>query len=42
MDLGQAQVKDLVIDAPYAKLGKLKKGNPEAYFYWYLISKIRK
>jgi len=37
-----AQVKDLVIDPGYAKVGKLKKGNPEAYFYWYQISKLRK
>lgn len=37
-----AQVKELVIDTVYAKVGKLKKGNPEAFFYWYQLSLIRK
>ncbi len=30
------QIKDWVLsDPPYNKLNKLKKSNPEAFFYWY-------
>lgn len=33
------QVRDLTIDQSFnSKLNKLKKGNPEAFFYWYQIS----
>jgi hypothetical protein len=32
------QVRDFVIDQSFnSKLNKLKKGNPEAFFYWYQI-----
>lgn len=32
------QVKDLTIDQSFnSKLNKLKKGNPEAFYYWYQI-----
>jgi predicted nucleotidyltransferase component of viral defense system len=35
------QVKDwLITDPLYNKLNKLKKSNPEAYFYWYKIVEI--
>ena len=38
-----AQVKDLVIDQSFnSKLNKLKKGNPEAFFYWYQIYLLTK
>jgi hypothetical protein len=38
-----AQVKDLVIDHSFnSKLNKLKKGNPEAFFYWYQIYLLTK
>ncbi|WP_179415973.1 nucleotidyl transferase AbiEii/AbiGii toxin family protein [Mucilaginibacter sp. E4BP6] len=38
-----AQVKDLVIDQTFnSKLNKLKRGNPEAFFYWYQISLVKK
>lgn len=34
-------VKDLLIEpAPYNKLNKLKKSNPEAFFYWYKTVKV--
>lgn len=37
-----AQVKDFVIDQSFnSKLNKLKKGNPEAFFYWYQIYLIK-
>jgi hypothetical protein len=33
-----AEVKDWVIDQNFnSKLNKLRKGNPEAFFYWYQI-----
>lgn len=35
------EVKDLVIDnEKYTSLKYLKKGNPEAFFYWYQVSKL--
>ena len=34
--------KDSTIDNPeYSKLNKLKKSNPEAFFYWYKIFEIK-
>ncbi len=37
------QIKDWVIQSPLnTKLNKLKKSNPEAFFYWYKINKIIK
>jgi hypothetical protein len=37
-----SEVKDMVIDQSFnSKLNKLKKGNPEAFFYWYKISLIK-
>ncbi len=39
---GLESIKELVIDQEFdSKLNKLKKGNPEAFFYWYQISLIR-
>lgn len=39
---GLESIKKLVIDQEFdSKLNKLKKGNPEAFFYWYQISIIR-
>jgi len=39
---GHEHVKELVIDQKFSKiLGKLKKGNPEAFFYWYQIYLIK-
>jgi hypothetical protein len=36
------QLKDLQIKAPFNnKLNKLKKSNPEAFFYWYKIYEFR-
>lgn len=36
-----AQIKDWIIQAPMNnKLNKLKKSNPEAFFYWYKIYKL--
>lgn len=36
-------IQELVINQSFdSKLNKLKKGNPEAFFYWYQISLIRK
>jgi len=38
----QTQMKDWFIDAPINnKLNKLKKSNPEAFFYWFKIYKIK-
>lgn len=40
---GVAQVADLIIGQSFnTKLNKLKKGNPEAFFYWYQIYLIKK
>jgi len=37
-----SQMKDWVIEQPMStKLNKLKKSNPEAFFYWYRIFKMR-
>lgn len=37
------QVKDLTIDQSFnSKLNKLKKGNPEAFYYWYQIFMLKK
>ncbi len=37
------QMKDWIIDKPVnTKLNKLKKSNPEAFFYWYKIYQLRK
>lgn len=37
------QIKDLTIDQTFnSKLNKLKKGNPEAFFYWYQIYLLKK
>lgn len=37
------QVKDLTIDQSFnSKLNKLKKGNPEAFYYWYKIFLLKK
>ena len=37
------QLKDWTIDRPLnTKLNKLKKSNPEAFFYWYRIYEIEK
>ncbi len=39
---GLESVKDLEIEQRFdSKLNKLKKGNPEAFFYWHQISLIR-
>lgn len=39
---GLESIKELVIDQSFdSKLNKLKKGNPEAFFYWYHVSLIR-
>jgi hypothetical protein len=39
---GKEQVKDLVMDQKFSlPLSKLKKGNPEAFFYWYQIFLIK-
>lgn len=36
------QMKDWIIDKPLnSKLNKLKKSNPEAFFYWYKIYKLK-
>ncbi len=36
-------MKDWIIDKPVnTKLNKLKKSNPEAFFYWYKIYQLRK
>ena len=36
------QLKDwLIPDPPYNKLNKLKKSNPEAFFYWYKIFELK-
>jgi hypothetical protein len=38
-----AQVTDFVIDQSFnSKLNKLKKSNPEAFFYWYQVSLLEK
>lgn len=38
-----AQIKDLIIDAPFhKKIQQLKKSNPEAFFYWYQIHLLEK
>lgn len=34
------QVKDFVISGVSTRLNRLKKSNPEAFFYWFQISKI--
>ena len=37
------QLKDLIINEPFnTKLNKLKKSNPEAFFYWYNIYELEK
>ena len=37
------QLKDWVIGEPlWPKLNKLKKSNPEAFFYWYKIYELSK
>ena len=37
------QLKDWIIKEPMnTKLNRLKKSNPEAFFYWYKISGMRK
>lgn len=37
------QMKDWLLDEPINnKLNKLKKSNPEAFFYWYKIFKLKK
>lgn len=39
---GIESIKDLVINQEFdSKFNKLRKGNPEAFFYWYQISLIR-
>ncbi|WP_066435460.1 nucleotidyl transferase AbiEii/AbiGii toxin family protein [Chryseobacterium sp. CCH4-E10] len=39
---GLESIKQLVIDQEFdSKLNKLKKGNPEAFLYWYHVSLIR-
>ncbi|MPS73034.1 MAG: hypothetical protein E2590_07750 [Chryseobacterium sp.] len=39
---GIESIKELVIDQEFdSKLNKLKKSNPEAFFYWYHISLIQ-
>ena len=36
------QMKEwLIHDPPYNKLNKLKKSNPEAFFYWYKIIELK-
>ena len=36
------QMKDWLLDKPINnKLNKLKKSNPEAFFYWYKIYKLK-
>jgi hypothetical protein len=35
------EIKDWIIEQPFnTKLNKLKKSNPEAFFYWYKIFQI--
>lgn len=37
------QVKDWIIEQPfYTRLNKLKKSNPEAFFYWYKVYELKK
>lgn len=37
------QVKDWIIEQPfYTRLNKLKKSNPEAFFYWYKVYELTK
>jgi len=37
------QLKDWIISEPFnTKLNKLKKSNPEAFFYWYKIYEFEK
>lgn len=37
------EVKDWIIEQPFeTRLNKLKKTNPEAFFYWYKISELKK
>jgi hypothetical protein len=39
---GPEQVKDLVVDhTVYPKIHKLKKSNPEAFFYWYYALSLK-
>ncbi|RZK39223.1 MAG: hypothetical protein EOO90_19565 [Pedobacter sp.] len=39
---GKEQVRDLVMDQKFSlPLSKLKKGNPEAFFYWYQVYLIK-
>ena len=37
------EVKDWMLEQPFeTRLNKLKKSNPEAFFYWYKISELKK
>lgn len=37
------QIKDWIIELPFfARLNKLKKSNPEAFFYWYKVYELKK
>jgi predicted nucleotidyltransferase component of viral defense system len=37
------QVKDLIIEQPFfTRLNKLKKSNPEAFYYWYKVYELKK
>jgi predicted nucleotidyltransferase component of viral defense system len=37
------QVKDWIIEQPFfTRLNKLKKSNPEAFFYWYKVYELKK
>jgi predicted nucleotidyltransferase component of viral defense system len=36
-----AEIKDWNIDYPMSKLNRLKRSNPEAFFYWYKIFELK-
>lgn len=37
------EVKDWIIESPFfTRLNKLKKSNPEAFFYWYKVNALKK
>jgi len=41
--LNPMEVKDWMLEQPFdTRLNKLKKSNPEAFFYWYKISELKK
>lgn len=37
------QIKDWIIEQPfYSRLNRLKKSNPEAFFYWYRVYELER